>query len=255
MPTRKSPWPNGTPCWIDYGASDVEAAKDFYGRLFGWEFTGGEAESGGYHVATKNGEKASGLAPLFSAEDSPWWTTYFATDDAEATAERIRQAGGSIVMEPMDLGRMGRMVIASDPHGSGLGVWHAGEDHSGVQIYGESGALIWSAALLDDPASAQEFYSAVFGFTFDEASAAEGRTTFAVGGRPAGDLGGREPGLPQGWIVCFAVESVEDTVAEVEAAGGKVTSAPRRDSHVGRLVVLEDPWGAPFSVVQAPTGG
>ena len=41
MPTRNTPWPPGTPCWIDYGASEIDAAKDFYGRLFGWEFEGG----------------------------------------------------------------------------------------------------------------------------------------------------------------------------------------------------------------------
>jgi uncharacterized protein len=252
MPTRSTPWPDGTPCWIDYGASDVDAAKDFYGRLFGWEFEDSGAEFATYHLATKNGEQVCGLAPLSTPEDSPAWTTYFATDDAEAAAERIRQAGGSIVVEPMDLGPIGKMAIAFDSQGSGLGVWQARE-RTGVRVYNEPGALIWSEALLDDPASAREFYSAVFGFSFDEAPDAEGHATFAIDGSPAGDLGGREPGLPQGWIVCFAVESVEDTVAKVEAAGGKVTTG-QRDTHVGRLTVLEDPWGAPFSVAQAPTG-
>ena len=26
MPTRNTPWPAGTPCWIDYGASEVDPA-------------------------------------------------------------------------------------------------------------------------------------------------------------------------------------------------------------------------------------
>ena len=41
MPTRDTPWPAGTPCWLDYGAKDVDAAKEFYGSLFGWSYTGG----------------------------------------------------------------------------------------------------------------------------------------------------------------------------------------------------------------------
>ena len=71
MPTRNTPWPPGTPCWIDYGASEIDAAKDFYGRLFGWEFEGGDPEYGGYLNATRNGEYAAGLGPLMNPGDSP----------------------------------------------------------------------------------------------------------------------------------------------------------------------------------------
>src|SRR3954463_2898435 len=110
MPTRNTPWPNGTPCWIDYGASDVNAAKDFYGRVFGWQFTGGDPEYGGYLIATRNGESAAGLSPLMNPTDSPAWTTYFAADDARATADRIREAGGMVVVEPMDVQPMGTLV-------------------------------------------------------------------------------------------------------------------------------------------------
>ncbi|ATY12062.1 VOC family protein [Amycolatopsis sp. AA4] len=252
MPTRSTPWPNGTPCWIDYGASDVKAAEDFYGSLFGWEFEDSGAEFATYHLATKNGEQVCGFAPLSTPEDSPAWTTYLAADDVEAAAERIRQAGGSVVVEPMDLGPIGKMLIALDSDGSGLGVWQAGE-RTGVRLYNEPGSLIWNEAILEDPVSARKFYSAVFGHTFDKASDGEGHATFAVDGSPAGGVGGRESGLPRGWLVCFATGSVEETAAKAEAAGGKVT-AGRVDTHVGRLAVLEDPWGGAFSVVQAPTG-
>jgi predicted enzyme related to lactoylglutathione lyase len=248
MPTRNTPWPNGTPCWIDYGASDVDAAKDFYGRLLGWEFTGGDPEYGGYSLATRNGEPAAGLAPLMDPGGSPWWTTYFAADDARATAERIREAGGTVLMEPMDVGPMGTMVIASDPQGNAFGLWQAGQN-TGVRVYNEPGALVWNEAAVDDPASAREFYSAVFAFNYDEISGAEAYTTFATGENPLGGLGRLQPGSPKGWTVCFAVESVDDTVAQVEAAGGKVTMAPT-DTEFGRFAVLEDPWGAPFSVMQ-----
>ena len=41
MPTRDTPWPNGTPCWVDLGAADLDAAKAFYSSILGWEYTGG----------------------------------------------------------------------------------------------------------------------------------------------------------------------------------------------------------------------
>jgi predicted enzyme related to lactoylglutathione lyase len=250
MPTRDTPWPNGTPCWVDYGAADIEAAKTFYGDLLGWTYTGGDPEYGGYLTATRNGEQAAGLGPQQDPDDPPRWTTYFATDDAAATAARIREAGGQVLVEPMEVGPMGTMVVALDPQGNPFGLWQAGM-HSGFRIYNEPGAVVWNEAAVDDPEAARAFYGAVFGFRFDEVPGAEGYTTFATGDRPLGGLGGHQPGSPRGWTTCFAVASTDDAVATVESAGGKVAMAPM-DTEFGRFAVVEDPWAAPFSVMQAP---
>ena len=59
-----------------------------------------------------------------------------------------------------------------------------------------------------------------------------------------------QPGLPRGWTVCFAVASADGAVGATEAAGGKVLH-PAEDSPFGRFAVLEDPWGAAFSVMEA----
>ncbi|MFD2091588.1 VOC family protein [Blastococcus deserti] len=248
MPTRDTPWPAGTPCWVDYGAADLDAAKAFYADLLGWEYTGGEPEFGGYLNAVKDGRQVAGLGPQMDANDPPRWTTYFATDDAEATATRIREAGGTVLVEPMEVGPMGTMVVALDPQGNPFGLWQAGT-HTGVQRYNEPGSLVWNDAAVDDPAAAREFYAAVFGFRYDEVDGAEGYTTFSTGDRPLGGLGGHQPGSPKGWAACFAVASTDEAVATVESAGGKVTMAPM-DTEYGRFAVVEDPWGAPFSVMQ-----
>jgi hypothetical protein len=248
MPTRNTPWPDGTPCWVDYGAADPAAAKSFYGSLLGWDWTEDSPEYGGYVNALKDGHQAAGLGPLTNPGDSPSWTTYFAASDAAATCERIRAAGGTVVVEPMEVGPMGTMVIALDPQGNGFGLWQAGT-HTGVEIHNEPGALAWNEAAVDDPAAAQAFYAAVFGFRFDELDGRGGYATFATGERPLGGLGGVVPGAPKGWSTCFSVASTDDAVAAVEAAGGKVTMAPE-DTEFGRFAVVADPWGAGFSVMQ-----
>ena len=167
MPTRDTAWPNGTPCWIDYGAADVDAAKIFYTDVLGWTYTGGEPEYGGYLTCEVNGRAAAGLAPQMDPSDPPRWTTYFATDDADATAARITEAGGTVLVAPMDVGPMGRMAIALDRQGNVFGLWQAAE-HTGVRIHDEPGALVWTEAAVDDQHGARAFYSAVFGFHFDE---------------------------------------------------------------------------------------
>ena len=254
MPTRDTPWPDGTPCWIDYGAADMEATKDFYSALLGWEYTGGEPEFGGYLTATKNGEQAAGLGPQQDPNDPPRWTTYFAASDAAATAARIREAGGTVVVEPMEVGPMGTMVIALDPQGNPFGLWQSGM-HTGARIYNEPGSLAWNEAMADDSAAAREFYSAVFGFRFEPMGGEDmDYTTFSTGGNPLGGLGGRQGGsMPRGWLTCFSVEDTDRAVAAVEEKGGAVTVQPM-DTPFGRFAVVADPWGAPFEVMGPAKG-
>ena len=253
MPTRDTPWPDGTPCWVDYGAADLDAAKAFYTALFGWSYTGGDPEFGGYLNATVHGEQAAGLGPQMDPSDPPRWTTYFATDDAAAAVARIREAGGTVIVEPMEVGPMGTMVVALDPQGNPFGLWQAGT-HTGVRVHGEHGALAWNEAMTADSAAARQFYTAVFGFSFaelgPEAGGGEGMdyTTFAKGGNPLGGLGGSQEGMPTGWLTCFAVTDTDAAVATAGSNGGKVT-VPAMDTPFGRFAVLEDPWGAPFEVM------
>jgi predicted enzyme related to lactoylglutathione lyase len=248
MPTRDTAWPAGTPCWIDYGAADLDAAKGFYADVLGWTYSGGEPEYGGYLTCEAGGHAAAGLAPQQDPADPPRWTTYFASDDADASAAAVIESGGTIVVEPMDVGPIGRMAIALDPQGNPFGLWQAGS-HTGVTIYNEPGALVWNEAALDDPAAARSFYSAVFGFRFDEIENGGGYATFATDGGPLGGFGGHEPDAAKGWLTCFSVASTDAAVAAVEKGGGKVTMAPM-DTPFGRFAVVEDAWGAPFELMQ-----
>ena len=61
-------YPVGVPCWIDTSQRDLDAARDFYGGLFGWEFQ--EWPSGTYLVATIDGlDLTRTLVPV--APDAP----------------------------------------------------------------------------------------------------------------------------------------------------------------------------------------
>ncbi|WP_231486569.1 VOC family protein [Candidatus Blastococcus massiliensis] len=232
MPTRDTPWPAGTPCWIDYGAADVQAATAFYGELFGWSCTGGDEEFGGYLNATRDGAQVAGLGPLMGEDDAPSWTTYFATDDAAATVARIREAGGTVVVEPMEIGPLGTMVVAQDPQGFPFGLWQSGE-HTGVQRFNEPGSLVWNEAAVTDPDAAREFYTAVFGFAWDPMEGMEPYATFRTDDRPLGGLSRIEPGLPTGWTVCFAVASTDEVVARVGRRAERRCTPPRTPSSAG----------------------
>lgn len=77
----------GTPSWIDLGSPDIEASASFYSTLFGWEVAEAHPDAGGYRIAHLNGRSVAGIGP----QQGPVcvWTSYFATDDADATATAI----------------------------------------------------------------------------------------------------------------------------------------------------------------------
>jgi uncharacterized protein len=252
MPTTHSPWSPGTPCWVDYGAPDLEAAKAFYASILGWTYEGGGEEFGGYLSCVRNGLPAAGMSGMYDEGVPPRWNMYVASDDADASAAKVKQAGGTVVVEPMDVGPFGRMAIVVDPQGNPFGIWQAAE-HIGYRIFNEPGSVVWNELATEDPAAAREFYAAVFGYRYDAVEGLAGYSTFATGDRPLGGLGGVGPGAPRGWTTCFSVESTDAAVETAGAGGAKVLMEPM-DTPYGRFAVLTDPWGVAFTVMQTPPG-
>ena len=126
MATRDTPWPAGTPCLIDLTVTDFDEAAEFYSTLFGWSVTPGGSEMGRYAIATMDDRPVAGLAPQMDPNQAlPGWITYLATDDVDATARKIHDAGGSVLMDPMDVLDEGRIALALDPGGALFGLWQA----------------------------------------------------------------------------------------------------------------------------------
>ena len=119
MSTRDTPWPDGTPCWADLGVPDISKARNFYSDVFAWTVQHGGPETGGYSLAELNGRGVAGVGPKMGPAEAPtMWMTYLATSDADATAAKIKGAGGQLVVEPMDVTDVGRMAVAVDPAGA-----------------------------------------------------------------------------------------------------------------------------------------
>jgi predicted enzyme related to lactoylglutathione lyase len=57
------------------------------------------------------------------------------------------------------------------------------------------------------------------------------------------------PGTPNHWRVYFAVADADASVAKITELGGSILAGPF-DTPVGRIAVVRDPQGAPFSIIQ-----
>lgn len=253
MVTRDTAWPAGTPCWIDIGVADMPAAKRFYGGLFGWQIQDGPPEAGGYSMCEIGGRQVAGIGPKMGPAEMPtFWTTYLASADADATAAKVRAAGGQLMMDPFDVMDAGRMFIAVDPGGAVFGVWQAGA-HPGARLANEPGSLIWSENMSRDYDGNKAFYQAVFGYEYGDIGA-EGMeySTLDLGGRPVGGIGGigaEQPAeMPATWATYFGVADTDAAVARAAGLGGSLI-APAWDSPYGRMAVVSDDQGAVFALM------
>lgn len=256
-------YPAGTPSWADLSSPDVEGSARFYGSLFGWRADDLGDDAGGYRMFTLGGEPVAGLGPLQEDAGPPRWSTYVATDDADATASAVDEAGGRTLVAPMDVLDAGRMAIFTDPGGAAFGVWQAGR-HRAAQVVNGVGSMCWNELDTRDPDAARSFYGDVFGWEFDpiEASGTVAYYTVRLAGRTIGGLlpmgGDFPPGLPPNWLVYFGVERLSDTKGKIAQMGGQVI-VPERQMPNGRFSVAQDPHGAVFALWEGsyddPPGG
>lgn len=240
----------GTPCWIDLQTSDVAKSADFYRELFGWERMDLGPEAGGYGFFMKNGKMVGGVGPQMSPGAPIAWSTYVAVTDADAGAAKARQAGGTVIVEPMDVMTAGRMAVLMDPTGAAIGLWQP-RDHKGTQLANEPGTWGWSELQTRDLARANAFYEAVFGWK--PTPFGDSYTVFENDGRGIGGsmtMPAEVPAqVPSYWLTYFGVEGTEGAVATVRKHAGTVLVEPMDIPTVGRFAVATDPQGAVFAVI------
>jgi predicted enzyme related to lactoylglutathione lyase len=273
MPERDGYLP-GVPCWIDTSQPDPEAAVTFYSGLFGWEFEDvmPPGSPGKYFIARiRGGDVAAAGSVPEGAPPTAMWNTYVWVDSADETASKVRNAGGSVVMEPFDVMDAGRMAVFTDPEGAAFCVWQA-KQHKGARIVNESGSLNFNGLNTRDAEGAKSFYRSVFGWRtlslrggaemwtlpgygdYLERDNPDLRKQMAEAGAPAGfedvvasinPIADDQPDVPAHWTVTFAVDDADATADRAAELGGQVI-APPFDAPWVRMAVIADPQGATF---------
>jgi predicted enzyme related to lactoylglutathione lyase len=275
MPDRYIP---GVPCWIDTNQPDAEAAAAFYGGLFGWEIEDAmpPGSEGHYFMARIRGGDVAGISPVpEGAPPSARWDTYIWVQSADETAAKVKAAGGTVLMEPMDVMDAGRTAVVSDTEGAAFCVWEP-KRHRGATIVNEAGALNFNNMNTHDADAAKAFYGAVFGWgTMPMGGGAEAFTLPGYGdhlellnpgtlermasmGAPAGfadvvatltPLPDHDRDVPAHWSVTFATDDVDATARKASELGGQVIAGPF-DAPWVRMAVIVDPQGASFIASQ-----
>jgi len=96
---------------------------DFYTKAFDWNIRLIEEMS--YHMVESAGEGGIG-GGIMTPQKGPWpgnTSLYIAVDDLDVFKERIKAAGGTIVVERQVVPDVGAFALFEDPDGRVLGIW------------------------------------------------------------------------------------------------------------------------------------
>jgi len=248
----------GTFCWLELGTTDQNAAKSFYGSLFGW--TALDSPMGPDEIYTmfqldgRNAGACYQLMPSMVAQGvPPHWMLYVCVPDADLTAAKAQTAGGKVLNGPFDVMDFGRMAVIQDPTGGVISVWQP-KTHPGTTIEEVPGTMCWADLMSPDQERAVRFYNEVFGWRIEAGqSDTSGYLHIAAGDKM---IGGMPPskylpaGVPAHWITYIAVDNCDASTAKAVNLGGRTCMPPTTMEGVGRWSVIADPQGAAFCLFQ-----
>ncbi|MGW0390694.1 VOC family protein [Streptomyces sp. NPDC003042] len=248
----------GTPCWLSLMARDLGAAERFYGAVLGWNFRrGGFGRA--FSVADRDGVLVAGIGAMAGELAVPVaWTVYFAVDDADAAAGRIRERGGTVGVGPVAYPPRGRAALVTDREGAGFGIWE-GRVLSGWRV-GEGGrAPAWLELHTRNAFDAAVFYGEVLLWADEsvggccEVSYEDDQVVLRHGGEAVARLnsGPVEEAAPQPqqrprWLVHFRVPDLDRALAAAMEHGGTLVDGAEWGG--GRQATLRDPEGGLFTL-------
>jgi uncharacterized protein len=106
---------------LELSTQNASAAKDFYNKLFGWEFV--DHDKGNMIYSTFQPSSGPG-GGIFSMPELPtFWLAYVAVEDINAATERAVSLGASIHRGPVEIPHVGWITIFADPTGAPIGIF------------------------------------------------------------------------------------------------------------------------------------
>jgi uncharacterized protein len=243
----------GTFCWTDLTTTDQEAAKAFYGGLFGWEAEDMPVGDGVYYSMQRvDGKDVTAISPQQQQQRDagvpPLWNSYISVENADAVADRARELGATVHAPPFDVMEAGRMAVIQDPQGAHFLLWQANR-HIGAALVNAPGAPSWNELASPDLDASKEFYSSLFGWTVEPFEGSP-QPYLTIKNGEANNGGIREldsPGPPPHWLVYFAIDDIDQGLAKVEQLGGVKHAGPM-DIGIAKIAVVADPQGAIFAL-------
>jgi predicted enzyme related to lactoylglutathione lyase len=257
----------GMPIWYELMTPDIEAVRDFYRAVVGWEIpeSGSPVGTGAMDyrgIQRGDGGMAGGvldmIQDMIAGGARPGWLTYFHVDDVAATVAQVEALGGKTHMPPRTID-VGTMAMVADPQGAPFYVMDpvppADQPEAKSDVFEPKapGHCQWNELQTTDEPGATAFYTALFGWKADQAMPMGERGNYRFVEHDGLPLGAINPWMPDwmdvAWLPYFGVADIEAARDAAAAEGGTI----RHDIHEvpgGDFIFsASDPTGAPVAFV------
>ncbi len=239
--------------WHELMTSDLDAATKFYTSVFGWTHDDMPAGPMGTYRLFKQGEVGIGGAMKAPPGVPSHWFPYVGVEDTDASAKKITELHGKLVVPPTTVPDMLRFAIAMDPTGgAAFGIMTPIGPAASMPPYDGApriGTFCWDELHTRDLEAAKKFYTALFGWG---GKGDKGDMPYWHWSTGSKDIGGMTTHMgpanaPAHWLGYIAVSDVDAMTKKAESLGGKVVMPAMEIPKVGKFSVVQDPTGAVFS--------
>lgn len=241
--------------WCELVTSDPEAAKAFYGAIFGWTTQAFEGNSSYVMWAAPSGP-VGGVMDLSQSPPgtTSHWTGYVYVANVDNSVARTTTLGGTVHLPGTSMGGI-RFAILADPQGGVFGVYQntTPSDPPVETKRPGLGEFSWCELMSSDPAGAFAFYTNLFGWVRTSSMDMGEMGSYDMFGlvQDANSMGGMmrsPPGMPTAWLFYANVADADIATAKVRELGGQVMHGPVDVPGGGRISMCVDPQGAAFAL-------
>jgi hypothetical protein len=240
--------PNGTFVWYELRTRQPKQSITFFSEVLGWKTQAMNMGDFEYTMLLAGEIPVGGVVPTDAKDAS--FTSYLHVADVDAAAQRVAQAGGTVIGAPFDVPTVGRMVEVKDQDGAAFHLFKSAEESKAKARV--AGTFHWNELWARDDKRAVSFLTSVVGFGVD-AMPMPGMTYNVLttkNGPVAGVMKSPAPNLAPAWLPYVHVENTDETVARAKRLGGTLEGEISEIPGVGRMAVLHAPDGARFAVIK-----
>jgi uncharacterized protein len=241
--------------WAELFTDNVDTAKTFYREVFGWKFESTGAGKEAYTLVRADGRPIAGIVHYAKPADavrSGRWLAFMSVPDVARTADQTTASGGKVLVPSKALHGRGEVAVLADPEGALFGVIHtAGGDPA--DTFPSDNAWIWLELWAKDAAKMAEFYRPLGDYTVARQESPGDRPELhlvAEGFPRAGVLEIERADVPSTWLPYVRVKNLQQTVASIVRAGGRIIVPPSPEVRNGKVAVFLDPLGAAVAVAE-----
>jgi len=118
----------GSFCWNELYTRDIEAARTFYTKAFGWDPKVSDFDGGSYTEFQVDGRSVAGgmdMSSLLPDSVPPHWLVYFTVGNTTESVAKARELGATINQDVKET-PMGPIAVFTDPVGATFAVIQSG---------------------------------------------------------------------------------------------------------------------------------